>query len=57
MEKARLITKRRQGKQQIVTLSPASLKEADQFLRHYERLWNDRFDALEIYLAHESKEK
>ncbi len=57
MEKAKLITKRREGKQQVVKLSPAALKDADQFLRHYEKLWNDRFDALEIYLANEGKEK
>lgn len=50
LEKARLIIKRRQGKQQVVCLSPAAFKDAAEYLRHYENLWNARFDALEEYL-------
>lgn len=50
LEKAKLIIKRRQGKQQIVCLSPVAFKDASEYLKHYENLWNARFDALEEYL-------
>lgn len=51
LEKAKLIVKRRWGKQQVVTLAPHTLKDAAKYLRMYEKLWNDRFDSLEAYLA------
>ncbi len=51
LEKAKLIVKRRQGKEQMVALSPTAFKDAAQYLKHYEKLWNDRFDSLEKYLA------
>lgn len=50
LEKAKLIIKHRKGKQQVVQLSPATLKEAAEYLKDYEKLWNARFDALENYL-------
>jgi len=50
LEKAHLILKRRQGKQQLVQLAPAALKDASEYLKHYESLWNDRLDSLEQYL-------
>jgi len=51
LEKAKLIVKRRHGKQQIVQLSPVALKDAAEHLRSYERIWNDRLDSLENYLS------
>ncbi|HEV7454457.1 MAG TPA: metalloregulator ArsR/SmtB family transcription factor [Candidatus Saccharimonadales bacterium] len=53
LEKARLIIKRRQGKQQIVQLAPAALKDADEYLQFYRRLWEDSFDALDVFLSKE----
>lgn len=50
LEKAKLVFKRREGKQQYVQLAPATLKEADTYLKRYEALWNDRIDSLEAYL-------
>ena len=50
LEKAKLIRKRREGKEQIVQLSPTALKDAAQYLKEYEKLWNARFDALQKYL-------
>jgi DNA-binding transcriptional ArsR family regulator len=50
LEKANLISKRRQGKEQIVALSPAALKNADEYLRSYEAIWNGRLDRLDTYL-------
>lgn len=51
LEKAKLISKRRRGKQQFVRLSPSAFRQASVYLKHYEKLWNDRLDALEEYLA------
>jgi DNA-binding transcriptional ArsR family regulator len=53
LEKAHLVVKHRQGKQRIVALSPVALKDASDYLRHYERIWNDRFDAIETLLNKE----
>lgn len=50
LEKAKLIIKRRQGKQQLVTMAPATVDEAMQFLDQYKKQWEDRLDSLESYL-------
>jgi DNA-binding transcriptional ArsR family regulator len=50
LERARLIVKRRQGKQQYVSLSPPAFADAAEYLDWYRRLWEQRFDALEDYL-------
>jgi DNA-binding transcriptional ArsR family regulator len=50
LERAQLITKRKQGKEQLVTISPAALKQADDYIEQYASLWNDRFDRLETFL-------
>lgn len=54
LEMAKLVIKHRKGKQQVVELSPATLKEAAEYLKFYENMWNDRFDALENYLNNPS---
>lgn len=38
LEKAKLVVKRRQGKQQYVQLAPEAIREAAACLRHYEKL-------------------
>lgn len=53
MEKAKLIVKRRQGKQQFVHLSPTALKEANDFMESYKQMWEDKLDSLEQYLREE----
>jgi len=50
LERAQLITKRKQGKEQYVTISPAALKQADEYINQYATLWNGRFDRLEAFL-------
>lgn len=50
LEKAKLIVKRRQGKQQFVSMVPASIKDASEAIAYYQKLWDDRFDSLEEYL-------
>jgi DNA-binding transcriptional ArsR family regulator len=44
LEQAGLITKRRQGKHQLVSAAPGAFKDASEYLRQYEQLWNQRFD-------------
>ncbi len=48
---AKLIIKKKKGKEQIIQLSPSAFKDATAYLQSYEKLWNDRFDSLEKYLA------
>jgi len=50
LEKAKLIVKKKRGKEQLVQLSPTAFADASTYLRQYEKLWNDRFDSLERYL-------
>lgn len=51
LEKAKLIIKRRKGKEQIVVLAPEAMKDATRYLQAYEKIWNERFDRLEQYLS------
>ncbi|HEX4775073.1 MAG TPA: metalloregulator ArsR/SmtB family transcription factor [Candidatus Saccharimonadales bacterium] len=53
LEKARLIIKRRRGKEQIVALSPGALADADAYLQQYRELWESRLDKLEALLEQE----
>lgn len=50
LENAKLIIKRRRGKQQLVQLAPHAFKDAAEYLEWYQRLWEDRLDSLEEYL-------
>ncbi len=50
LEKAKLIVKRRQGKEQLVHLAPRALADAALYLEFYQQLWNERMDALDKLL-------
>lgn len=50
LEQARLIRKRRQGKERLVSLEPATMRQAAEYLQQYEQLWNDRLDRLDEFL-------
>lgn len=50
LEEARLIIKRKQGRERIVCLAPQALAEADNYLQQYRQMWSDRLDSLEQYL-------
>ncbi len=52
LESARLITKRREGKRQIIGIAPKAVKVAITHLEKYEKVWNDRFSALDELLKH-----
>jgi DNA-binding transcriptional ArsR family regulator len=53
LEQARLIVKRRQGKQQYVSLSPPAFASAAEYLDWYQQQMEERFDRLEEYLNKE----
>ena len=44
LERAYLVAKRRQGKQQIVAALPAAIREAEEYLKGYGALWNEQFN-------------
>jgi DNA-binding transcriptional ArsR family regulator len=46
-----LVTVRSESQRRIYALRPERLAELDSWLRPYQRLWQDRFDALERHLA------
>ena len=50
LEKARLIIKRRNGKEQLVSLAPQALADAAEYIEWYKQFMESRLDALEIYL-------
>jgi DNA-binding transcriptional ArsR family regulator len=50
LENARLVTKRREGKLQVVALAPTALADASKYLERYREIWESRLDRLEKYL-------
>jgi DNA-binding transcriptional ArsR family regulator len=50
LEGANLITKKRRGKEQIVSAVPLTLKQAEDYLSNYKALWEERYDQLEKLL-------
>jgi DNA-binding transcriptional ArsR family regulator len=53
LERARLVIKRRQGKQQYVALAPGAFASATAYLEWYRNLWEERLDSLDNYLNKE----
>jgi DNA-binding transcriptional ArsR family regulator len=51
LEKAKLVIKRRKGREQVVTLAPDAIKDAASYLKTYEKIWNNRLGNLETYLS------
>ena len=47
LEKAKLITRRKQGRQYFCQLQPESLKTAEDWLAFYQEFWTANLDALE----------
>ena len=50
LEQARLIRKRRKGKERIVELEPVAMEQAAEYFRQYEQLWHERLDRLDQFL-------
>lgn len=51
LERAGLIRRRVQGRVHLCTLDAAPLAEALDWMRGYERFWNERLDALDEMLS------
>lgn len=49
LETARLITRKKAGRTMFVTVAPAPLAAASQWLRRYERFWSRSLDKLLAY--------
>lgn len=47
LEGARLIRKRKEGKQRMITLAPGALRSADEYLEQYRQMWQGRYDKLD----------
>ncbi len=47
LERANLIIKRREGRKQMVSLTPDALKSADVYLEQYRQMWQSRYDKLD----------
>lgn len=57
LEAAGLIRREVRGRTHICHLEPGPLASADQWLRHYERFWTGRLDALEQLLRENDARK
>ncbi len=50
LHRAKLISKSKHGKEQIVSISPRTLVTASNYLEKYTQLWEKRLDSLDVYL-------
>lgn len=50
LEKAKLVTKERRGKEQLVCVVPETLKTTSDYLAQYEHLWAGRFEIMDSIL-------
>jgi DNA-binding transcriptional ArsR family regulator len=50
LERAKLVRKHRNGREQRVELSPTMLSKADKYLEQYRVLWEDKLERLELFL-------
>ena len=57
LERAGLVERRKQGRQQLVRLVPEKAEEAANWIAHYIQFWKTQFDEVEEYLAKAKKEK
>jgi len=54
LERAKLVAKRRRGKEQVVLIVPSTVTVARRHIERYARLWADRFDELESILREDA---
>jgi DNA-binding transcriptional ArsR family regulator len=54
LERAGLVRRQIRGREHRCRLDAARLAEAQAWLAHYERFWNERLDALEALLARDT---
>ncbi len=51
LERAKLVTKQKRGKEQVVSVAPKAIKIAAAHLEQYEKLWEERFNRLDKLIA------
>ncbi len=51
LERARLVTKRRHGREQLVSGDVTTIREAAQLLSQYEEIWRGRIGRIEEFLS------
>ena len=51
LERAELVTRRRQGREHLLTFNPAPLTRAEQWIAERKAMWESRLDALGVFLA------
>jgi DNA-binding transcriptional ArsR family regulator len=57
LEKAKLVNKQRKGKEQLVSMSPAAIEQAEECLLAYKKVMDLQLEALERYVINKIKEK
>ena len=55
LERAGLVRRRIRGREHLLRLNPAPLREASRWLEHYRAFWDTRLDALEAFLVGEKR--
>jgi DNA-binding transcriptional ArsR family regulator len=50
LHRAKLISKERRGREQLVSITPDTLRAANRHLETYQQLWENRLDSLGRYL-------
>ncbi len=56
LENAKLVTKSRKGKEQVVAINGKTFEQANDYLQDYARLLDSRFDQLESLLEKDGEE-
>lgn len=51
LELAGILRREIKGRQHFCSVEPGPLREANQWLEHYRRFWEQRLDSLEAYVA------
>lgn len=50
LERANLISRRKEGNKHMVTLAPHALRSADEYLEQYRQMWEQKFNKLDEIL-------
>src|SRR6185437_220280 len=51
LEKAALVRRTRQGRENVLHLTPEPLRDVARWITTYERFWNERLDQLETFFT------
>lgn len=57
LERAGLVRREVKGREHYCWIEPRPLREAEEWLEHYREFWEQRLDALEVYVAKKFKAK